>query len=297
VLSGQEPFSLHVGRDIGAREVRGYYIDFRSKAESPNWPPPWFPWPGFHRFMGVAQWGLGSYERYLAAGDDGWLAAATAAGEHLLELQEEGGSRPGAWLEPREQRHTFHLQSPWVSGMAQGQCASLLVRLFLATGDGRFSAAAKAALGPMRLDTRDGGARASLDGGPFTEEYPTTPPSFVLNGGIFGLWGYYDVWIGLGDDAARSDFDAGLKTVVDQLHRWDTGFWSRYDLYPHPLPNVASGFYHALHIEQLRALAAIAPSPRLAATLARFEGYAAARRNRSRAFLHKLAFRVAVSRR
>ena len=62
----------------------------------------------------------------------------------------------------------------------------------------------------------------------------------VLNGAIFSLWGYYDVWKATDDEGARAAFEDGVSTLASNLERWDTGYWSRYDLYPHPVVNVAS---------------------------------------------------------
>jgi hypothetical protein len=138
--------------------------------------------------------------------------------------------------------------------------------------------------------------QALLDGGAWPEEDPTAPPSYVLNGGIFALWGLYDVGAGLGDaDAARA-FEEGAGLLAANLHRWDTGYWSRYDLFPHPVLNVASSFYHALHISQLEAMNVIAPRPEFADTARRFQGYAGSRVCRNRAFARKALFRLAVPR-
>jgi hypothetical protein len=70
-----------------------------------------------------------------------------------------------------------------------------------------------------------------------------------------------------------------------------------YDLYPHRLPNVASPFYHALHINQLKALSSIWPVPELAAAESRFERYGRSAAGRSRALAQKIAFRVVVRKR
>jgi heparosan-N-sulfate-glucuronate 5-epimerase len=290
------PAILPLGLRIEPGEVGGYYVDFRVKADRPAWPPPWFPWPRYHRYMAVAQWGLGSYERYLLGEGDEWLAGAIEAGDHLVAQQQRGGTRDGGWLEPNEHPHTFRTPVPWLSAMAQGQCASLLVRIYSATGVDRFAASALNALKPMALATPDGGARATLDGRPFPEEYPTDPPSFVLNGAIFSFWGYYDVWRGLGDQGAGRAFLEGVSTLAENLHRWDMGFWSRYDLYRHPVVGVcvASNFYHALHINQLHAMALIHPSPEFERVRALFERYAESPWCRSRAFTQKVIFRLVV---
>jgi heparosan-N-sulfate-glucuronate 5-epimerase len=285
---------MPLGSAVGGAEVRGYYIDFRAKTETSRWPPPWFPWPGFHRFMGFSQWGLGAYERYLLGEGEEWLAGATTAARFIADEQRREGRLRGAWPEPEAYAHTFRTGTNWLSAMAQGQCASLLVRIGLETGDARLMDCARAGLEPMRVLTKDGGVSARLGDGIFLEEYPTEPPSLVLNGGIFALWGAYDVWRALGDDGAGNLFREAYETLSENIVLWDTGFWSRYDLYPHPVANVASASYHTLHIDQLTALALLSRSPPLQTAASRFRAYAGSRANRTRALLHKVAFRLVV---
>ena len=286
---------LPPGRSVAAPAIRGYYIDFRVKTSEPVWPPPWFPWPGFHRFMGVAQWGLGAYERFLAGEGDAWLGAAAAAAEHLVEQQD--GAVGGGWREPIPYVHTFRTGANWLSAMTQGQCASLLARVGQETDDERFLDAAQRALHPLRVPISRGGVQAPLGDGIFLEEYPTDPPSHVLNGGIFALWGAYDVWRTLDDDAAERLFVEATATLAANLRRWDTGFWSRYDLYPHPIRNVASPSYHTLHIDQLTVLNALAPAAPFAETAARFIDHSRSPIRRARSVAHKVAFRAVVRRR
>jgi hypothetical protein len=96
-------------------------------------------------------------------------------------------------------------------------------------------------------------------------------------------------------DSARA-FAEGADTLARNLHRWDSGYWSRYDLFPHPVLNVASSFYHALHTSQLEAMNVIAPRPVFADTARRFAAYADSRLSRNRAFARKVFFRLAVPR-
>jgi heparosan-N-sulfate-glucuronate 5-epimerase len=289
------PFDLPPGPRLEPGRVAGYPIDLRSKAPTPTWPPHWLDIPGSHRFIRVAQWGLGAYERYLAGEGEEWLAVLEPAVAYLLSTQVESGPHEGAWLEPLPSRHTFFIPGPWPSAMAQGEGASLLIRVYLETSDERLAQAAIRALRPLSRLTADGGVEARLRGHSFPEEYPTARPSFVLNGAIFALWGVHDVWRGLGDGAARQQFLAGTGMLAETLPLWDLGYWSRYDLYPHRAPrNVASPSYHRLHINQLRAFHRLEPRPELAAMADRFESYAARPINRVRAYLNKVAFRLIV---
>jgi hypothetical protein len=246
--------------------------------------------------MAVPQWGLGAYERYLSGEGEAWLGAAVEAGRHLVDAQVRNGELRGGWLEPLDYPHTFVVRGPWLSAMAQGQCASLLVRLYLEEGDEAFANAALQGLEPMRLPTSAGGVQTELEGGPFPEEYPTDPPAYVLNGAIFALWGYYDVWKGLRDEGAGHAFRKGAETLAENLHLWDTGYWSRYDLYPHPVLNVASPAYHALHLTQLRMLGVQAPDPEVERVIRRFDGYARSAACRVRARARKVLFRLVIPR-
>ncbi len=270
----------------------GYYIDLRAKAESPAWPPEWLAAPAGHPAIAVAQWGLACHERSVAGESGAWLEGAVAAGERLVVDQ----GPDGRWLDPRPYSHTFPVRAPWASAMAQGEAASLLVRLFKSTGDERFAAAARRGLEPYAVPTEQGGVRAALGSGPFFEEYPTRPGSFVLNGGIFALFGAYDVAAALGDETARRRYDDGIETLASNLSRWDTGRWSRYDLFPHPIANVATLGYHRLHVAQLRALELLTPGAGLGAAADRFEHYAESRINRAEALARKVAFRLVVRR-
>lgn len=296
LLSSARSFFLPVGPAIAPGQVRGYYIDLRVKASAPRWPPPSLAPETEPLWVDVIQWGLGAYERYLAGEGDQWLEASLALGEQLLREQLRGGVRDGGWVHPHPFPHTFRLPPDWLSAMAQGEGGSLLVRLNQATGEKRFAEAARRALGPLAISTREGGVQALLDGSPFPEEYPTDPPSFVLNGAIFALWGCYDVGIGLSDAEWLRAFEEGVDALAANLHHWDTGYWSRYDLAPHPITNVASSFYHSLHVNQLEAMNVIAPRPAFQDARARFEAYAASRVNRWRAFAQKVLFRLVVPR-
>ena len=289
-------FKLAPGRHLDPSGVRGYPVDFAAKALAPSVLPGFVSHPGRHLWVAHIQRALGSYERWLSGEGEEWLAAARAAADLLIEHQASGGAHDGAWVQTAEYPHTFALRPPWVSGMAQGEGASLLVRIHGETGEDRYAEAARRALAPLAVPSAEGGACALLDARPFPEEYPTQPPSFVLNGAIFALWGLRDVAVGMGDADAGRAFGAGVDALAASIHRWDTGAWSLYDLYPHRVPNVASAAYHDLHVVQLEAMAELAPRPELADAARRFAAYGASRINHTRAFARKALFRVAVPR-
>ena len=283
-------FSTSFGQPLGdliePGAARGYYVDLRVKAAAPGDPEV----DALH--VVTTQWGLCAFEHWLHTGDERWLASATRAGEHVLDEMDDSG----ALVHREPYPHSYRLKPPWLSAMAQGQAASLLVRLHGETGEERMADGALRVLRPLSVPTAEGGVQAELDGGPFLEEYPTEPGSYVLNGGIFALWGLMDAGVALGDADARELFHAGLATLASNLHRWDTGWWSRYDLFPHPVDNVASAAYHELHVDQLRAMELVAPRPEVAECLERFQAYGRSPLKRGRAFARKVAFRLRVPR-
>jgi heparosan-N-sulfate-glucuronate 5-epimerase len=263
----------------------------RAKATVAEWPPGWAPSLDGH-YVSLIQFALGCYERFLGGEEEVWLQTALAAGRHLVAKQEPDGS----WLNNLSVPHTFSLGAPWRCGMAQGEAASLLVRLFLTTGEEVFARAARAALAPLSRSSANGGVSASLEGAAWPEEFPTQPSSFVLNGAMFGWWGLRDVAVGLGDEEAARAFETGVETLAANLWRFDTGGWSLYCLYPHPVRPVASSFYHALHIEQLKAMNVLAPRPEFSEMQARWQAYFESSRLRWLAFSRKVLFRLMVPR-
>jgi heparosan-N-sulfate-glucuronate 5-epimerase len=284
-------FQLPMGSQWSAGEIRGYPIDFRVKAQSYKWPHSRRP-----LYVAVAQRGLGCYERHLAGEGEVWRSAAAEAAEWLASRQENSGRANGAWLHRFILQHTFALRPPWVSAMAQGEGASLLVRMYQETSDERFADAAIRAMQPLELTASAGGAMAQLDGGIFLEEYPTDPPSCVLNGGIFAIWGCFEVGHALGDARAKTLFDASVDTLAAVVDRYDTGYWSSYDLFPHPVANVATPAYHRLHIEQLKAMALLTNRSEFASAASVFEGYLERLVNRTRALAGKALFRALMPR-
>jgi hypothetical protein len=158
----------------------------------------------------------------------------------------------------------------------------------------------EAAFALFELDSAHGGVRCEDEFGVAFEEYPTNPPSIVLNGLISALWGLGDLAIvqarGRSDDTpAHRLFRSATTALLARLHRYDLGFWSRYCLFPHAVPNVASPYYHRAHLAQLSAMARIAPDPRWDEMHARWSSYQRSPACRAVALAGKAAFRIVHS--
>jgi heparosan-N-sulfate-glucuronate 5-epimerase len=210
----------------------------------------------------VAQIGLGAWQ--LAASQRQWLDVVRRSAHWLMRRMDPEGRLPYEF----PMGHTYRLDPPWLSAMAQGEAASLLLRAAPALGVRKLRDAAARAITCL---TEPGTALVAVTpDGPVLQEYPTDPPAHVLNGWIFALWGLYDVAVaGPSPVAGRAmtAFHDGISALARRLPRYGLqGGWSRYDLRSHGPVNVASPFYHHLHIQQLRALSRLVDDPVFAVT-------------------------------
>ncbi len=295
-FSSSRRLRLEVGTRFNRSSRRGYYIDLTSKATDTTWPPSWLGEGYGH--VPLAQLGLGHFERYTATEDEQQLAHARTAGDHLVATQvKEPGPHLGGWRHTFPYAHRAPLRPPWLSAMAQGEAASLLARLAEETSEARYAEAAVLALRPMSVPVESGGVLGELDGLPFLEEYPTSPQSHVLNGAVFALWGIRDVALSTRDAAIETLHSEALAALAATCARFDTGRWSRYDVFPDPPQNVASSFYHHLHISQLKALHSIYGLTEFGDLAARFETYESRLTLRGIAFARKVSYRIAIPRR
>jgi hypothetical protein len=248
--------------------------------------------------VAITQLGLGAWQ--LSLSDPGWLRALRPIAEWLADDLDDQGRLVFLFRMP----HTYELEPPWISSMAQGEAVSLFLRCASVLNDHSFVAAAAHAVAPL-LDP-DLGLIASTAEGPVLQEYPTDPPAHVLNGWLFSLWGLYDMAVAGRSEprlsaAARTAFDDGVDALERRLPLYETAHsWSQYDLYPYKrsVTNIASPFYHRLHIAQLRATAQLRPdSGALTSTADRWEAALGSSLWRSEAFVRKVLFRLAVPRR
>lgn len=174
----------------------------------------------------------------------------------------------GAMYFPYEFEHGT-MKPTWYSGMAQGQAASLFVRLWQATDDGAYLVAADAALLPLFEMTEP--TVAYRDGSDYwIETFPSEPHNPVLNGHIFGAYGLYDYWRATGDETAYRYLHDAVRTVAVNLHRFRHagagGSWYDWDR-----TWIANEMYHAHVREQVRFLADMTQAPCLEVAADRFE--------------------------
>jgi hypothetical protein len=185
------------------------------------------------------------------------------------------------------------LKAPWYSALAQGQGISVLVRAHKESGEGRYIEAAHAAFQSFERQIADGGVAFSDDSGDlWLEEYLVSPPTHILNGFIWALWGVHDYSLATNEGRARDLFFRGVRTLLHNLDRYDLGFWSLYEQSGTRLPMVASSFYHRLHIVQLRVMHRLSGEAKFAEVADRWEGYTRSGFKRTRALAYKAAFKL-----
>ncbi|XP_034102399.1 D-glucuronyl C5-epimerase B [Drosophila albomicans] len=229
--------------------------------------------------LSIAFLGIGFYDNLTLSTSD-HLAHFYDAAEWFVHNQD---TKTGGWTNPvRRSLNGFaELRPGWISAMGQGHAISVLARAYWHSGgDSRYLKAASLGLQPYRIYSRDGGVLAQfMDKYYWYEEYPTTPPSFVLNGFIYSLLGLYDLNSTAPGKIAREAgklFAQGMHSLKKMLLLYDTGSGTSYDLRHLSLgvaPNLARWDYHATHVNQLLLLATIDTDPLIAQTAERWKGY------------------------
>jgi heparosan-N-sulfate-glucuronate 5-epimerase len=254
------PPGLHV--ETGT--PRGYYLDFRAKTDAPSAVTPAQLLPA-----DLAQLALGWWERHLS----GEAEAADRFLKTSALLEQAGADEHGelVWHYPVAVPK-LGLQPPWRSALAQGQAASVFVRAFIQSRDERYATAAKRAIATL-LPGSPSGLVATTAEGPVPEEAPSDPPSLILNGWIYALWGLWDVARALDDGACDEQFTASAECLRRTIGRYDNGWWSLYSLYPYRLPDLAKPFYHRLHIDQLDVLYRLVGFAELQSAAQRWRSY------------------------
>lgn len=242
--------------------------------------------------IAVAQFALAWMNRELA-GEGAARARWQPSADWLREGLVENDRGVPVWLHHFDWPYRETLRSPWFSGLAQGQGVSVLLRAWRLSGDETYREAAERAFLSFRRSVGEGGV-VYLDerGDPWIEEYRVDPPSHILNGFLWALWGVWDMARIGGSEEAAALFGACTRTLVRNLDRYDTGYWSLYELGGTRLPMLASPFYHALHLVQLEVTARITGEAVFAKVAERWRGYAARRVNRARALALKSVFKL-----
>ena len=205
--------------------------------------------------IAIAQYGLGNYNLYAKFEREENKRKAISQADWLVENLTQNSKGLWVWMHNFDWKYIETLKAPWYSGLAQGQGISLLSRVYELTGNKLYLDTLKKAFIPLTVDVSQGGT-VSVDekGYKWIEEYIVQLPTHVLNGFLWALFGVYDYYLFTGKNEVKRLFDSFVDTIKKNLQRYDTGFWSLYDLSSSEDLNLASPFYHLLHIAELKIL-------------------------------------------
>ncbi|MDR7866265.1 MAG: D-glucuronyl C5-epimerase family protein [Sporomusaceae bacterium] len=197
-------------------------------------------------------------------------------------------------------RYLFDLEgvrAPWISCMAQGEGISILARAYIMQQQPDFLAIAERALSPFQTDVAQGGVRSFLDSGDlFFEEFPGNRyAKNVLNGFLYAVVGIIELKR-ISTLSIISDLLAQLTNTLERnIHRWDLGYWSAYDLNNEREAgprNACTAAYNSLHIAQLFYLSQALDSRILGEYAAKWNRYHDSQLCRIKAVAAKVKYRL-----
>jgi len=244
----------------------------------------------YYSVIDIAQYAMGNYELYLNTHNQKYLKVFLANCDWLEENQisKIGSNLNGVWLLPYEVP-LYNIKAGWVSALGQGLAISALTRAYQCTGEDHYLDTALRGVEVFKLDKAAGGVKTEEDGFICYEEYQSKTPSCVLNGHISALWGLYDLNQVSDDNTCKEMFEDAISSLEENIVRYDIGYWTRYDLYS-DFKNVASYFYHDLHIKQLKILYLLTNLDIFNVYSERWFTFQQGFYNRTRAFLDKIYF-------
>jgi hypothetical protein len=243
--------------------------------------------------IAIAQYGLAKCNAWAAGGTSADRSAWIAAANWLERAMRPNAHGVRVWMHDFDWPYRQRLKAPWYSGLAQGNGLSMLVRAAQATGHDKYAAAAHRAFESLHLDVADGGVLVTdVNGDVWIEEYLVEPPSHILNGFIWALWGVYDYARWSSSSTAWDVWNRSLATLVNRLAEFDTGWWSLYEARDGGREMLASRYYHTLHITQLRVMHRLTGIDTFSAFADRFQGYLDRPSHRALAFGRKAIFKL-----
>ncbi len=284
-----------------ATELGEYYMDFSEKANYAGaFDEAGIPMLDYRGALGrqynpiaIAQWGLGNHCLHRQTRNPEYERRFQAAAEWLCSHLVQNASGLWVWNHHFDWEYRERLRAPWYSALAQGQGISLLVRAHREIGDERYLDAARRAFETFLKPADEGGVTfIDCDGDTWFEEYIVSPPTHILNGFIWAMWGVYDFQLATDSPVAKDLFTKSTCTLKKNLSQYDLGFWSLYEQSGTWLPMIASPFYHCLHIVQLRIMHILTGEQKFADYAEKWQRYANNRAWRMRAICYKSAFKL-----
>lgn len=154
---------------------------------------------------------------------------------------------------------SFGEKPGWISGMYQGIILSAFVRAFIIFQDDEYLHFMQKVYNSYQLPLgEEYGFKVEDKYGLWFEESMLTPPTHILNGFVYAIFGLYDYFKLTNDQAVKKLIDRCFDTLTTTLPKYDMGYWSYYDLNG----TIASYSYHnRMHIPLLKVLYKISGIP------------------------------------
>lgn len=290
-----------VNENSSIGQLGEYYMPFTAKANYPGqYDDNGIPLLNYHGKVGhqynpiaIAQYGLGNYNLFRRTGDPERRRRFLAVVDWLVANLEQNPAGLWVWNHHFDWEYRTPLKAPWYSALAQGQGISLLVRAHQETDNPAYLEAAQRAFAAF-LETTDKGGVTYVDKEGYTwfEEAIVDPPTHILNGFIWAAWGVYDYHLYTRSQEAERLFAEAVRTLKDNLHCFDAGFWSLYEQSGTRMKMLASPFYHRLHIVQLQVMHKLTNEPVFADYTRRWEAYQHDPLKRALALAYKALFKL-----
>jgi len=202
-----------------------------------------------------------SKNKFISSGD--WLVKnANNKGEYSL-WEYEYPWRFYGWISP-----------PYSSALAQAKGLQVLTLAYELTGNEKYLDVAKKIIRSFLVDYDEGGF-VTYEGIGNNSLFlhilakPNFQKTYVLNGhtqSLLSIWSYYEK---TKDPVAKIIFDKGINYLKENLAKYDTGYWSYYDL----MENWTMRDYQKGQVQQLKSLYQISKEPILKNYADRFEKY------------------------
>lgn len=282
-------------------QVGEYYMEFASKADyAGHYDAAGIPMLDYRGQIGlqynpiaIAQYGLGNYNLFEQGGSEDRRRKFLAAADWLVANLAQNKHGVWVWNHNFDWEYRDTLKAPWYSGLAQGQGVSLLVRAHHATHESRYYDSAQRAFDSL-LRFVDHGGLLYLDkrNDVWIEEYLVNPPTHILNGMIWALWGVHDYALATRERSAQDLFNNVVRTLERNLPNYDAGFWSLYEQSGTRMRMMASPFYHRLHIVQLGIMHCLTGIDIFREYAERWQSYEHSRLKRAEALVYKSVFKL-----
>lgn len=197
----------------------------------------------------VAQYALGYFDLFTDTGNPEYKEIFLKQADWFVNNLRVTQGGIGLWEYKFDFEYHKGLKAPWRSALAQGQGISVVLRAYLLTKDQKYLQAASKAFKSFehQIDEPDGVTYIDEKGYTWFEELIFIPPTHVLNGFIWALWGIYDYYLVTQNQKAERLFNEAVRTLQDNIPKYDIGFWSIYHLVPTILKEIASPYYQKLH--------------------------------------------------